>query len=55
MHTSLFATGLSTNDKKVNFSNPLNTSRSANSETLFCVKTRVLSAGTFLVTFLSIR
>ena len=55
MHTSLFATGLSTNDRKVNFSKPLSTSRSANSDTLFCVKTRVLSAGTLFVTFFSIR
>ena len=54
IHTSLFATGLSTSDRKVNFSNPLNTSKSANSATLFCVKTRVFSAGTLLVTFFSI-
>lgn len=55
VHTSLFVTGLSTNDTKVNFLNPLSTSKSASSATLFWVKTRVLSAGTLLTTFASMR
>lgn len=54
IHTSLLVTGLSTNDKNVNFLNPLSTSRSASSATLFRVRTRVLNAGTFLTTFASI-
>jgi hypothetical protein len=54
-HTSLFVTGLSTNDTKVNFLNPLSTSKSASSATLFWVKTSVLSAGTLLTTFASMR
>ena len=53
--TSLFVTGLSTNDTNVNFLNPLSTSKSASSATLFWVKTRVLSAGTLFTTFASMR
>jgi len=55
VRTSLFATGLSTNDTNVNFLKPLSTSKSASSATLFWVKTRVFSAGTLFTTFVSMR
>jgi hypothetical protein len=55
MRTSLFVTGLSTNDTNVNFLNPLSTSKSASSATLFWLKTRVFSAGTLLTTLASMR